>query len=139
MSWFAIRCGVFGLLWALGVVAAMVWSMEQMPTVWGMYKLAAAGVAAFVFGVFTYVRDPESAWSNTPGAGTVKTLPKVGLILALGLSACAAQKAAEAPVAPALTKTQCEAMVHAAYRATSADDRSSGLIFMQIAQRGGCF
>jgi len=66
MTSFAVRCIVFGLLWVLGVVAMMVWAMDAAPSTWGCYKLVAAFVVSFVGAVFTYVRDPEKAWSNSP-------------------------------------------------------------------------
>jgi hypothetical protein len=55
-------------------------------------------------------------------------------VLLVGLGACAT-----APVEPPLNKNQCDALAHAAYKASSANDAGAAGIFMQMAKMGGCF
>lgn len=66
MTRFALRCIAYGLLWGLAVVGAMIWAMESSPSQWGCIKLVAAFLLSFVAGVFTFMRDPEKAWRETP-------------------------------------------------------------------------
>lgn len=131
MNWpFIARSTIFGLLWAAGVVAAMVWAMDAAPTAWGCWKLGAAGVAAFVFGVFTYVRDPESAWSNTPGAGSVKPAAKLLLLVtvSLGAGACTSTTSELAPPSSHLSSNACREVARLSQDADPRDRALFGMI-----------
>jgi hypothetical protein len=66
-STFARRAFLYGMLWAVWQAATAVVIIDDWPSNWAFVKIVAASVIAFVGGVFTYSRNPETAWQREPG------------------------------------------------------------------------
>ena len=95
MNWnwpFMVRCGIFGILWAIWQAGSSVYVLDAWPSNFTWLRIGSASAVAFVLGCFTYARDPEAAFRSDPA-------PKVGgfmrviipALLALSLVGCASQ------------------------------------------------